>query len=51
MDDSEVDTISFITKGYAKYAKSRYILLLMGTPTIPNIDGVRIVSSIDDISL
>jgi hypothetical protein len=51
MDDSEVDTISFITKGYAKYAKDRYIVLLMGTPTIPNIDGTRIISSIDDIKL
>ncbi len=51
MDDSEVDTISFITRGYAKYAKSRYILLLMGTPTIMEIEGVKIVNSIDDIKL
>ncbi|MHA1976689.1 MAG: hypothetical protein ACW98I_07330 [Candidatus Hodarchaeales archaeon] len=51
MDDSEIDTISFITRGYAKYAKSRYILLLMGQTTIPNLDGVRIISSIDDIKL
>lgn len=51
MDDSEVDTISFITRGYAKYAKSRYIVLLMGQATIPNLDGVRIISSIDDIKL
>ena len=51
MDDSEVDTIAFITRGYAKYASSRYILLLMGQTTIPSIQGVRIVSSIDDIKL
>ena len=51
MDDSEVDTISFITKGYAKYAKDRYIVLLMGQPTIPNLEGVKITSSIDDIKL
>ncbi|MHA1941912.1 MAG: hypothetical protein ACW97P_09315, partial [Candidatus Hodarchaeales archaeon] len=45
MDESEVDTISFITKGYAKYAKTRYIVLLMGQPT------VHITNSIDDIKL
>ena len=51
MDESEVDTISFITKGYAKFAKARYIVLLMGQPTIPSIEGVQITSSIDDIKL
>ncbi|MHA2176025.1 MAG: hypothetical protein ACXABI_14440 [Candidatus Hodarchaeales archaeon] len=51
MDESEVDTISFITKGYAKYAKTRYIVLLMGQPTIPSIQGVHITNSIDDIKL
>lgn len=51
MDESEVDTISYLTKGYAKYAKNRYILLLMGQPTIPTIEGARIVSSIDQIQL
>ncbi|MHA2304028.1 MAG: hypothetical protein ACXACU_01460, partial [Candidatus Hodarchaeales archaeon] len=49
MDESEVDTISFLTKGYANYAKDRYILLLMGQTTIPMILGARIISSIDDI--
>jgi hypothetical protein len=51
MDESEVDTISFLTKGYASYAKDRYILLLMGQPTIPTIEGVKIVNSIDQIKL
>ncbi|WP_455141887.1 hypothetical protein [Candidatus Hodarchaeum mangrovi] len=49
MDESEVDTIAFITKGYAKYAKDRYILLLMGQATFPTLEGARIVHSIDDI--
>ncbi|MHA2073514.1 MAG: hypothetical protein ACW97X_02755 [Candidatus Hodarchaeales archaeon] len=49
MDESEVDTISFLTKGYANYAKDRYIILLMGQTTIPMILGARIISSIDDI--
>jgi hypothetical protein len=49
IDESEVDTISFLTKGYTKYAKDRYILLLMGQTTIPMILGARIISSIDDI--
>jgi hypothetical protein len=51
MDESEVDTISFLTKGYANYAKTRYILLLMGQPTIPSIQGAQIVNSIDQIKL
>ncbi|MHA2215822.1 MAG: hypothetical protein ACXACY_07795 [Candidatus Hodarchaeales archaeon] len=51
MDDSEVDTIAFITRGYAKYANARYILLLMGQATIPTIEGVKIVNSIDDIKI
>jgi len=51
MDDSEVDTIAFITRGYAKFANSRYILLLMGQATIPTIQGVAIISSIDDIKM
>lgn len=51
MDDSEVDTISFITKGYAKFASARYILLLMGQATVLNIDGVKIVNTIDDIKI
>jgi len=51
MDESEVDTISYLTKGYARYAKNRYILLLMGQPTIPTIEGARIISSIDQIQL
>jgi hypothetical protein len=51
MDESEVDTISYLTKGYASYAKDRYILLLMGQTTIPMILGARIVSSIDNIEL
>lgn len=49
MDESEVDTISYLTKGYAGYAKERYILLLMGQTTIPMILGAKIISSIDDI--
>ncbi|MFX0084038.1 MAG: hypothetical protein ACFFAU_00055 [Candidatus Hodarchaeota archaeon] len=49
MDESEVDTISYLTKGYASYAKDRYILLLMGQTTIPMILGARIVNSIDNI--
>ena len=51
MDDSEVDTIAFITRGYAKYANARYILLLMGQATIPTVEGVKIVNSIDDIKI
>ncbi len=51
MDESEVDTISYLTKGYANYAKDRYILLLMGQTTIPMILGARIVNSIDSIEL
>jgi hypothetical protein len=51
MDESEVDTISYLTRGYSKYAKHRYIVLLMGTPTIPTIEGARIVGSIDQIKL
>ncbi len=49
MDESEVDTISYLTKGYAGYTKERYILLLMGQTTIPMILGAKIISSIDDI--
>ncbi|NHJ01668.1 MAG: hypothetical protein EAX86_05965 [Candidatus Heimdallarchaeota archaeon] len=49
MDESEVDTISYLTKGYANYAKKRYILLLMGTPTIPSLQGARIINSIDEV--
>ncbi len=49
IDESEVDTISFLTKGYTSYAKDRYILLLMGQTTIPMILGARIISSIDEI--
>jgi hypothetical protein len=51
MDDSEVDTIAFITRGYAKYATARYILLLMGQASIPSIQGVKIVNSIEDIKI
>ncbi len=51
MDGSEVDTISFITRGYARYTKDRYIILLMGQATIPSIEGVRIINSIDDIKM
>ena len=51
MDESEVDTISYLTKGYANYAKKRYILLLMGTPTILNLQGAKIINSIDDIKI
>lgn len=49
MDEAELDTISFLTKGYAKYAKRRYILMLMGQTTIPSLLGARIVTSIDEI--
>ncbi|MHA2244298.1 MAG: hypothetical protein ACXADY_04975 [Candidatus Hodarchaeales archaeon] len=49
MDDAELDTISFLTKGYAKYAKKRYIIMLMGQTTIPSLMGAQIVSSIDDV--
>ncbi|UCE13948.1 MAG: hypothetical protein JSV04_01925 [Candidatus Heimdallarchaeota archaeon] len=49
MDEAELDTISFLTKGYSKYAKSRYILMLMGQTTIPSLLGARIVTSIDEI--
>jgi tetratricopeptide (TPR) repeat protein len=49
MDESEVDTISYLTKGYAGYVKERYILLLMGQTTIPMILGAKIIRSIDDI--
>ena len=49
MDEAELDTISFLTRGYAKYAKNRYILMLMGQTTIPSLQGARIISSIDEI--
>ncbi|MFX1284548.1 MAG: hypothetical protein ACFFB5_12885 [Promethearchaeota archaeon] len=49
MDEAELDTIAFLTKGYAKYAKDRYILMLMGQTTIPSLQGARVVNSIDDI--
>ena len=49
MDESEVDTISYLTKGYAGYVKERYILLLMGQTTIPMILGAKLIRSIDDI--
>ena len=39
----------FITKGYAKYAKDRYIILVMGQATIPTLEGARIVDSIDNV--
>ncbi len=51
LDESEVDTIAFLTKGYASYAQSRYILLLMGQATIPTLQGAKIVSSIDQIKI
>ncbi len=51
MDDAELDTISFLTRGYAKYAKKRYILMLMGETTIPTLQGATIVTSIDQIKL
>ena len=51
MDDAELDTISFLTRGYAKFAKKRYIIMLMGQTTIPSLKGAQIVSSIDDIKL
>ncbi|MHA2224676.1 MAG: hypothetical protein ACXAC8_05705 [Candidatus Hodarchaeales archaeon] len=51
MDEAELDTISYLTKGYAKFAKDRYILMLMGQTTIPSLSGARIVTSIDDIKL
>ena len=51
MDEAELDTISYLTKGYAKFSKNRYILMLMGQTTIPSLSGARIVTSIDDIAL
>ncbi|MFX1506376.1 MAG: hypothetical protein ACFFDC_09700 [Promethearchaeota archaeon] len=51
MDEAELDTIAFLTRGYAKYAKNRYILMLMGESTIPSLQGARIVSSIDQIKI
>ncbi|MFX0013298.1 MAG: hypothetical protein ACFFB2_02475 [Promethearchaeota archaeon] len=51
MDEAELDTISFLTQGYAKYAKNRYILMLMGQSTIPTLQGAHIVTSIDQIKL
>ncbi|UCG90430.1 MAG: hypothetical protein JSU57_01485 [Candidatus Heimdallarchaeota archaeon] len=49
MDEAELDTIAFLTKGYAKYAKDRYILMLMGQTTIPSLQGAKVINSIDDI--
>ncbi len=49
MDEAELDTIAFLTKGYEKYAKERYILMLMGQTTIPSLQGARVINSIDDI--
>ncbi len=51
MDEAELDTISFLTKGYASYTKSRYILMLMGQTTIPSLLGAHIITSIDEIKL
>ncbi len=51
MDDAELDTISFLTRGYAKFTKKRYIIMLMGQTTIPSLMGAQIISSIDDIKL
>lgn len=51
MDEAELDTIAFLTKGYAKYAKDRYILMLMGQTTIPSLQGAKVINSIDDIKL
>jgi hypothetical protein len=51
MDEAELDTIAFLTKGYAKYAKKRYVLMLMGESTIPTLQGAQIVSSIDQIKI
>ncbi|MFW9853818.1 MAG: hypothetical protein ACFFFG_02065 [Candidatus Thorarchaeota archaeon] len=51
MDESEVDTISYLTKGYKKFAKDRYIFLLMGTATIPSLSGARVVNSIEQIAV
>lgn len=51
MDEAELDTIAFLTRGYAKYAKKRYILMLMGESTIPSLQGATIVSSIDQIKM
>ena len=51
MDEAELDTISFLTKGYASYAKHRYILMLMGQTTIPSLLGANIISSIDEIRM
>ncbi len=51
MDEAELDTIAFLTRGYAKYAKQRYVLMLMGESTIPNLQGAKIVQSIDQIKM
>ncbi|MFX0124883.1 MAG: hypothetical protein ACFFAE_14730 [Candidatus Hodarchaeota archaeon] len=51
MDEAELDTIAFLTRGYEKYAKDRYVLMLMGESTIPSLQGAKIVSSIDQIKI
>lgn len=51
MDEAELDTIAFLTRGYAKYAKERYVLMLMGESTIPSLQGATIISSIDQIKM
>jgi len=51
MDESEVDTIAYLTKGYSKYAKHRYIILLMGETPFPSLEGAKIIHNIDDIVL
>lgn len=50
MDETEVETISFLTKGYSKFTKARYIFLLTGTAIIPSLSGARVVNSIEQIT-